>query len=107
MENYASFQFKGGAANPERRILRARFIGGILEELDFRVRIREDNLNARLEGLNREDMEYHLKVLGYLITHTRQLDMIMTSPAQVEMYRQRFFDDFKMFEPDTSRHFHK
>ncbi|ACS80256.1 PEP/pyruvate-binding domain-containing protein [Maridesulfovibrio salexigens] len=98
VENYASFQFKGGAANPERRILRARFIGEILEELDFRVRIREDNLNARLEGLDRQDMEYHLKVLGYLITHTRQLDMIMTSPKQVETYRQRFFNDFKRFE---------
>ncbi|CCO23725.1 PEP/pyruvate-binding domain-containing protein [Maridesulfovibrio hydrothermalis] len=97
-ENYASFQFKGGAANPERRILRARFIGGMLDELDFRVRIREDNMSARLEGLTREDMEYHLKVLGYLITHTRQLDMIMTNPAQVKKYRQRFFDDFKKFE---------
>ncbi len=96
-ENYASFQFKGGAANPQRRILRAKFIGSILEELDFRVRIREDNMNARLEGLTREDMEYHLKILGYLITHTRQLDMIMTSPAQVEKYRQRFFEDFKKF----------
>ncbi len=96
-ENYASFQFKGGAANPERKILRARFIGSILEELDFRIRIREDSLTARLEGLTRKDMEYHLKVLGYLITHTRQLDMIMTSPAQVEKYRQRFFSDFKKF----------
>lgn len=96
-ENYASFQFKGGAANPQRRILRAKFIGSILEELDFRVRIREDNMNARLEGLIREDMEYHLKVLGYLITHTRQLDMIMTSPAQVKKYRQQFFADFEKF----------
>lgn len=97
-ENYASFQFKGGAANPERRILRARFIGSILEEMDFRVRIREDNLTARLEGFNREEMEFHLKILGYLITHTRQLDMIMTSPSSVEKYRQKFLNDFKMFE---------
>ncbi|WP_432734969.1 PEP/pyruvate-binding domain-containing protein [Maridesulfovibrio sp. FT414] len=98
-ENYASFQFKGGAANPERKILRARFIGGILEEFDFRVRIREDNLNARLEGLTREDMEYHLKILGYLITHTRQLDMIMTNQVQVDKYRKRFFSDFEQFKP--------
>ncbi|NDV27819.1 PEP/pyruvate-binding domain-containing protein [Desulfovibrio sp. JC010] len=96
-ENYASFQFKGGAANPERRRLRAKFIGSILDELDFRVRIREDNMHARLEGLERADMEYHLKILGYLITHTRQLDMIMTNPAQVEQYRARFFKDFEIF----------
>ena len=45
-----AFKFKGGAANLERRILRAKFVGEILDEFDFRVRIREDNLNARLEG---------------------------------------------------------
>ncbi|WP_320006233.1 PEP/pyruvate-binding domain-containing protein [Maridesulfovibrio sp.] len=96
-ENYASFQFKGGAANPERRRLRAKFIGSILDEFDFRVRIREDNMQARLEGLGRAEMEYHLKILGYLITHTRQLDMIMTNPAQVDLYRARFFKDFELF----------
>ncbi len=96
-ENYASFQFKGGAANPERRRLRAKFIGSILDEFDFRVRIREDNMHARLEGMSREGMEYHLKILGYLITHTRQLDMIMTNPEQVDGYRARFFKDFEVF----------
>lgn len=96
-ENYAAFQFKGGAADSERRSLRVKFIGSILEELDFSVRIRGDNLRARLEGLDLEDMEYHLKVLGYLITHTRQLDMIMTSPAQVDKYRSKFFEDFETF----------
>ncbi len=97
-ENYASFQFKGGAANLERRILRARFVGDILEEFDFRVRVREDNMFARLEGLDRASMEHHLKVLGYLITHTRQLDMIMTNSADVEKRREKFFEDFKIFE---------
>ena len=96
-ENYASFQFKGGAANLERRILRAKFVGEILDEFDFRVRIREDNLNARLEGLERLSMERRLKILGYLITHTRQLDMIMTNSCEVEKYKKKFFEDFKLF----------
>ncbi|WP_319759733.1 PEP/pyruvate-binding domain-containing protein [Maridesulfovibrio sp.] len=96
-ENYASFQFKGGAANLERRILRAKFVGEILDEFDFRVRIREDNLNARLEGLGRSSMERRLKILGYLITHTRQLDMIMTNSLEVEKYKTKFFEDFKLF----------
>lgn len=97
-ENYASFQFKGGAANLERRILRARFVGKLLEEFDFRVRVREDNMFARLEGLGRPGMGRRLKILGYLITHTRQLDMIMTNKQEVERRRKRFFEDFKMFE---------
>ncbi len=97
-ENYASFQFKGGAANLERRILRAQFVGDILENLDFRVRVREDNMTARVEGLSREAMARRLKILGYLITHTRQLDMVMTNPAEIEKRRQRFMEDFKLFE---------
>lgn len=97
-ENYASFQFKGGAANLERRVRRAKFVGEILEQFDFRVRVREDNMNARVEGLDREAMGKRLKVLGYLITHTRQLDMVMSSPTEIEKRRERFFEDFKMFE---------
>lgn len=97
-ENYASFQFKGGAANAERRILRARFVGEILETFDFRVRVRDDSLTARLEGLERKAMGRRLKILGYLITHTRQLDMIMTNGAEVEKRREKFFQDFKQFE---------
>jgi len=100
-ENYASFQFKGGAANLERRILRARFVGQILEEFDYRVRVREDNMFARLEGLERAEMEHHLKILGYLITHTRQLDMIMTNSDEVERRRKKFFEDFKLFGIET------
>lgn len=97
-ENYASFQFKGGAANVERRILRARFVGDVLEEFDFRVRVREDNVFARVEGLVRESMGKRLKILGYLITHTRQMDMIMTDKNAVARRRKKFFDDFKMFD---------
>jgi len=97
-ENYASFQFKGGAANTERRILRAKFIGEVLEEFDFRVRVREDNMFARVEGLDREEMAHRLKIIGYLVTHTRQLDMVMTSRAQVHQKRKKFFADFAMFD---------
>ena len=100
-ENSASFQFKGGAANLERRILRARFIAQLLEEFDFRVRVREDNMVARLEGLDRAGMEHRLKVLGYLITHTRQLDMIMTNKAEVEKYRNKFLNDIKIFDVES------
>jgi pyruvate,water dikinase len=73
-------------------------VGDILDEFDFRVRIREDNLNARLEGLDRPRMEHRLKILGYLITHTRQLDMIMTDAAEVQRRRNKFFEDFKLFD---------
>jgi pyruvate,water dikinase len=97
-ENYANFQFKGGAANMERRILRARFVGELLEEFDFRVRVRQDNMFARLEGVDRQTMGHRLKIVGYLITHTRQLDMIMSNEAQVARRRARFLKDFRLFD---------
>lgn len=100
-ENYASFQFKGGAANLERRILRTRFIGDFLEEFGFRARVREDNLFARIEGLDKETMGHRLKILGYLITHTRQLDMIMTDKGEVARRRQRFLDDIAAFDSEN------
>ncbi|WP_243545242.1 PEP/pyruvate-binding domain-containing protein [Pseudodesulfovibrio tunisiensis] len=100
-ENYASFQFKGGAANQERRILRARFVADLLEEFDFRTRVRGDNLAARIEGFEQPIMEHRLKVLGYLITHTRQLDMIMTDTAAVARRRKKFLKDIAAFDtPD-------
>jgi len=97
-ENYCSFQFKGGAANLERRILRARFVAELLETFDFRARVREDNMFARVEGLDRQTMGHRLKVVGYLITHTRQLDMIMTSASEVDKRRQQFLADIARFD---------
>ncbi|WP_316897664.1 PEP/pyruvate-binding domain-containing protein [Pseudodesulfovibrio indicus] len=97
-ENYASFQFKGGAANMERRIRRARFVGDLLEMFDFRVRVRQDNMFARVEGLDRETMANRLKIIGYLITHTRQLDMIMSDDSAVARRKAKFLEDFKLFD---------
>lgn len=100
-ENYARFHFKGGAANLERRILRARFIEEILEEFDFRVKVRQDNLRARLEGFGQKTMAHRLKVLGYLIIHTRQLDMVMTDPQAVERLRGKIMTDLQQFDIES------
>ena len=86
-ENYASFQFKGGATDFHRRHLRVNFIAEILEELGFRVTIKQDHLNARIENQELDFMLKRLEVLGHLILHTRQLDVIMANTEQVEYYR--------------------
>ena len=92
-EYYISFQFKGGAADHNRRTGRAVFIGEILESYGFWVKIREDHLSARLQQEGHGYMNDRLAILGYLTLHTRQLDMIMNNPAQVAYYQSKLKSD--------------
>jgi pyruvate,water dikinase len=91
-ENYASFRFKGGAADLARRIQRVAFVGALLEPYGFQVALREDALAARIEQYDQPVMCDALRLLGYLIIHTRQLDMIMAAPNSVAFYRRKLED---------------
>ena len=95
IENYISFQFKGGAADLQRRVFRARFVTEILDQYGFRTELREDAAFARLEGYEQSFMEERLRVLGYLIIHTRQLDMIMANSAAMTRHRQKILTDLR------------
>ncbi|MFA6222514.1 MAG: PEP/pyruvate-binding domain-containing protein [Desulfomonilaceae bacterium] len=92
-ENYVRFTFKGGAADFPRRRRRAIFVGEILERFEFRSEIREDSAFARVEGLDQAVMEDKLRILGYLIIHTRQLDMVMSNGASINQYRNKILAD--------------
>ena len=97
-ENYVRFTFKkGGAAHLPRRRRRAQFVGEILEYFDFSVEIKEDNAFAMAaEGCDQETMKEKLRVLGYLMIHTRQLDMVMSNYVLITKYRQKIFDDINL-----------
>jgi pyruvate,water dikinase len=88
-ENYAKFQFKGGAADDSRKMKRVKLIGDILEEYDFQVEVNGDNLTARTEGHEKGYMAEKLKILGYLTIHTRQLDMIMANKSSADYYQAK------------------
>jgi len=94
-ENYLSFQFKGGAADFERRMARVHLVAEILERLGFRVEIREDHLVARIEAQPEANLLQRIEVLGYLALHTRQMDMVMANPTQVERYRRKYRADIE------------
>lgn len=101
-ENYVSFQFKGGAADQGRRHLRLQMIQDILARYDFRIEQKGDALTARLEKKEAGFLLSRLMVLGYLLIHTRQIDMVMEEPGMLEMHREKIINDIEMLlEPSS------
>ena len=92
-ENYVSFQFRGGAADRSRRFIRVHLLRDILEKYGFRVEVLLDALTARIEKEPQEYLLERLKVLGYLLIHTRQIDMVMGEQVMVDRYRRMIEDD--------------
>ena len=94
-ENYISFRFQGGAADHMRRLKRVKLIGDFLLHFGFNIKIRKDNLNARLKGFDKKYILERLKIIGYLTIHTRQLDMISSDNVLVSKYLNKFKKDIK------------
>jgi pyruvate,water dikinase len=91
------FAFKGGAADYQRRVARAKLVGEILEKYDFKVDIKEDSIFARLEGEAKDYMLERLRILGYISVHTRQLDMIMLNAEQASHYYYKIINDLENY----------
>jgi pyruvate,water dikinase len=99
-EKYISFNFRGGAANQVRRQRRARLVADILEEHDLRVHLVKDSVHAQLEKFDLKFMEKSLKVVGYLMLHTRQLDMVLKDDGAVEYYQNKITKDLDLLLSD-------
>jgi len=95
MENYAAFQFTSGGAGPERTARRARLIADILLEMQFRAEAVRDSVRARIEGYPQEFMERRLALLGFLMIHTRQLDMAMVDEAAAAAHKRKLLDQIE------------
>jgi len=96
-QNYISLVYTGGGADPGRKSRRAALISRLLEKYDFRVEKREDTIFARIEGHQRPFLEERLKVLGHIIVHTRQMDMVMYNDAMVAWYYKDFLKGIESF----------
>jgi pyruvate,water dikinase len=101
-ENYVWFYFKGGAADRLRKEQRGHLIRVILEKFHFWVQMKGDLLSARLERQEKELLKERLKVLGYLILHTRQLDMVLADQGRVSWYLEEMLKEISTFVPIPS-----
>ena len=89
-KNSIFFRFIGGATDISRRSRRAALLISILEKIGFKVEGKGDLVIARAVNFTPEQTEKHLYLLGRLIGFVRQLDILMTEDAAVEVYFQRF-----------------
>lgn len=101
-ENYLRFKFKGGAADFERCQGRVNLIRSTLEQYGFYAEVKADTLDARMEGHDMDHMVKHVKILGYLTLHTRQLDMVMHNSAMVAYYLKKFTKDIDSLLLETN-----
>jgi pyruvate,water dikinase len=90
--NYITFSFKGGAADDVRRNRRVRAIAKVLEQEDFTVDVKGDQVSARLLKYPRPVIEEKLEMIGKLLLFTRQMDMLMDSEYSVDAVVNNFRD---------------
>jgi len=105
-ENYISFQFKGGAADERCREKRVAFVADILGKYVFSLDVKGDHLIARIEGQKKEAIVDRLRMLGHIIIHTRQLDMMTSNDALVNTYLRKIERDIQRLLPSFSHNSH-
>ena len=66
------------------------------------IEINEDSVFARRSGGTPQEMDEALRIVGYLLMHTRQLDMIMHNRPLVERYRTRIDGEIKKVLAETT-----
>jgi hypothetical protein len=98
--NHIRFMFKGGAADDVRRARRARFIGAVLERLNFEVVVQKDYVNGRFVGQDRPSTERNLDLIGRLMGCSRQRDMVMNDEAIVSWHIEAFLRGNYIFDPE-------
>lgn len=99
-KNYITFTFKGGAADDVRKNRRVRAIALILDREGFKVNVKADKVDARLQKYPKSYIESRIDILGRLLIFTRQLDMLMTSERSIEWVAENFVaGNYKLTAP--------
>jgi pyruvate,water dikinase len=102
-ENFVLFTFQGGGADMARKQARLHLMAEPLEELGFAVTVRADTARARRDHLSDADALAGVRALGYLMIHTRQLDMAMTDAGLVAHFAAKLRADLANLVGPTER----
>jgi pyruvate,water dikinase len=90
--NHIYFRFVGGATDIAKRSRRVQFIGKVLGEYGFNIKMKGDLILARIANVRQDEMVTLLDQLGRLIAYTRQLDAVLHDDESVERYARNFFE---------------
>ncbi len=91
-ENYVYLQFTGGGADIARKRLRAKLIRNILIRKGFTAAAKEDTVFAKMENIDADQVLEGMVVLGYMLMHSRQLDVALDNDAVVKKYESEFLE---------------
>ena len=96
--NYITLSFKGGAADPKRRQLRALLIAEILKSFGFEVTVKNDFLKARIKSEGSEELLRIVYELGRMFGVTRLLDMALNDETMIKECARRFHERKPLLE---------
>lgn len=88
--NYINFTFRGGAADPIRRMRRAKVITRVLETLNFSVSLQGDHVVATIRKIPASSILFLLAEIGRLMGAVRNVDITLTSDENIEQFVDAF-----------------
>ena len=88
--NYINFNFRGGAADPIRRMRRAKIITKVLETLNFTVSHRNDHVLATIRKIPSLLILDLLSEIGRLMGAVRNVDVTLTKDENIDKFVDAF-----------------
>ena len=90
--NYINFNFRGGAADPVRRMRRAKVISKVLETLNFSVSHRNDHVLATIRKIPSPSILSLLTEIGRLMGAVRNVDVTLTNDDNIRQFVDAFLN---------------
>ena len=88
--NYINFNFRGGAADPIRRMRRAKIVTKVLETLNFSVSHNNDHVLATIRKIPASSIFSLLTEIGRLMGAVRNVDVTLTSDENIDKFVDAF-----------------